>query len=375
MMLVECLRCLYTTENYPGLTFDEAGVCSSCIKYEKERQYRIKAQPEGQFELNRIIEGIRKAKERRKYDCVIGLSGGVDSSYVAYLLKKAHLNPLAVHFDNGWNTDISTRNISLIVEKLEIDLKTVVVDWSEFRSLQIAFLRSSTPDGEIPSDHAIQACMWSMAAEHGIKFVFSGMNYATESTTSPPHWAYGHNDWRYINDINKKYGSMKLQSYPHYTLPKLFYWHFLKGIRVVSPLNYIGYSREDAKKVLAQELGWIDYGGKHHESSYTKFFQEFILPTKFDINKAIAHLSDLIRIGEISKVEAKLVLQERSNIKAELKNDIRYLLKKLQLSEEEFNDILLSPPRSYMEFKNNSKYIKTLKGIVNMARKWSLLAK
>lgn len=208
------------------------------------------------------------------------MSGGTDSTYVAFLVKQYGLRPLAVHLDNGWDSEMAVRNIQGCIADLGIDLETHVIDWEEFRDLQLSFLRGSTPDGEVPSDHAIQALMWRSAADYGVRTIVSGMNFTTESTTVPPHWAYGHSDWRYISDVHSKFGSVRLKRSPHYNLQYLMYVNAVKRVRSLSILNYMEYDKHSVQALLKEEVGWQDYGGKHHESIYTRFFQGYVLPVK-----------------------------------------------------------------------------------------------
>lgn len=364
---MECARCLFSTDILPELIFDSKGLCSACSNYDSNLKIRTQSNTEGESYLLKLCEVIKSSKPKSsKYDCIIGLSGGVDSSYLALWAKNAGLNPLAVHLDNGWNSDEATHNIMSLVETLALDLHTEVLDWEEFRALQVSFLRASVPDVEIPTDHAIQSVLWKIADLKRIKWILSGMNYRTESPTSPEWWAYGHSDWKYIRSVNNRFGKTKLLKYPHYTLKRLGYWNIVKKIRIVSPLNYLDYDKNKAIELLQERIGWRNYGEKHHESVYTSFVQTFLLPEKFKINKKIAHLSDLIRSGQISKEEANFKLKETKYV------DVLFVLKKLKLSEVEFNEILAKPVASFKDFPNNSRYIKRIKKVVNILRRWNI---
>ena len=204
---IECTRCVMSNDSDFSIIFDENGVCSHCLRYDSLVTSRVFEGKKGEEKLNRLVEQIKKAGQGKKYDCIVGVSGGVDSTYVAYLTKKLGLRPLAVHFDNGWNSSLAVENIQKTLDKLDIDLDTYVIDWDEFSDLQIAFLKASVPDGEIPTDHGIDALMWQKAAEHGVKYILSGMNFATESI-SVTDWSYGHSDWRYIKNIHQMYGNV-----------------------------------------------------------------------------------------------------------------------------------------------------------------------
>ena len=364
----QCSRCVYNSGVFPSLTFDSAGICSSCREYDRVIQYRVHRGAKGAALLDERITEIKRQGKGKEYDCIIGVSGGTDSTYTAYLVKQLGLRPLAVHFDNGWNSELAVKNIHQSIAALEIDLETYVMDWPQFRDLQLAFLRASTPDGEVPTDHAIGTLMWKSASKVGIKTIISGMNYTTESATDPIEWAYGHSDWRYIKDVHKKFGTMPIPDFPHFSLSELLYINSVKRVRTMSVLNYIDYDKHDAQRVLAQELGWRDYGGKHHESIYTRFFQGYLLPKKFGIDKRYSHLSDLVRCGQISREDALRELDSPPYDPELQLQDREYVCKKLGLSDSEFEGIMNQPIRSFHEFKNNFRNVYRMKRAVNVLR-------
>ena len=315
-----------------------------------------------------MFEEIKKSRTKSsKYDVAIGISGGVDSSYVAYLVKKLGLRPLAVHLDNGWDSDLAVTNIKNLLEKLKIDLITNVINWEEFKDLQISFLKSSTTDGDIPTDHAIFATLWKTADKYDIKYIISGMNYATESM-SVTDWSYGHSDWRYIKDIHSKFGSKKLKTYPHFTPLYLAYITFIRKIKSISILNYIDYKKESAVETLKSELNWRPYKGKHHESIYTRFYHGYYLLKKFNVDKRYAHLSDLINAGQMTRKKALVEIKKPTYPEEMQKEDLNYVLKKLNLSKEEYQKILNSPNRTFREFKNIYSIVKLMKKTVNLLR-------
>jgi N-acetyl sugar amidotransferase len=362
-----CQRCILTDRVERDLEIDASGICHHCRRYDRELSIRVVTGINRQARFNQIIDKIKLRGRGRDYDCVIGVSGGVDSTYVAHLVSTCGLRPLAVHVDNGWNSELAVGNIERALSRLRIDLYTHVLDWEEFRDLQVAFLRASTPDGEIPTDHAISAVLWKTAARLNIRYIISGMNFATEAL-SIPHWAYGHSDWRYIQDIHRRFGSIPLRSYPHFPLWRLAWWNAIRRIRTVSILNYIDYRKTDAVSLLKSELGWIDYGGKHHESIYTRFFQGHILPRKFGIDKRYGHLSDLINAKQISREEALAELERPPYPLSEQEEDRLYVLRKLRLSADEFEQIMSSPPRTFREFHNSFNTIQVLRRAVNHMR-------
>jgi hypothetical protein len=277
------------------------------------------------------------------------------------------LRPLAIHLDNGWDSELAVSNIEKVLKRLGIDLFTHVLDWEEFRDLQIAFLRASTPDGEIPTDHAIFALLWTQAASRGIKYIISGMNFATEAA-SVPDWSYGHSDWRYIRAVHKRFGTAKLRTYPHFSLFELAWFNAVRGIRTVSLLNYLDYQKSEAMRVLEGELGWVYYGGKHYESVYTRFWQGYVLPRKFGIDKRFAHFSDLINAGQMTREEALREIKGDPYPRALAEQDRRYVIKKLALNETEFERLMALPARSFRDYPNNFARVELLKRFANSLR-------
>jgi len=340
-----CTRCVMDTTD-PGISFDEAGVCSHCHNYDRIIRDNVFSGKDGEQLLAEIIHGVKKRGAGKKYDCVIGVSGGVDSSFVAYKVKQYGLRALAVHLDNGWDSELAVKNIENICRSLDIDLHTIVLDWEEFRELQIAFLKASTPDSEIPSDHAIVASMYHSAKEYGVP-VIAGYNYRTESHF-PAAWSQGHYDWRYIRSVNRQFGSKPLRTFPHL--------NWIQGQifvrRLINMLNYIDYNKTEAMHILERELGWKYYGSKHHESIYTRFYQGYILPKKFHYDKRKAHLSSLVCSGEISREEALIQLGEETYSKQLQEEDRQYIIKKFGLSASEFGDIMNLPVRSFWDYSS-----------------------
>lgn len=369
----QCSKCLMDTTD-SDITFNELGICNHCLRYEQELPKRVFRGIEAENKLSQLITKIKKTGEGKSYDCIIGVSGGVDSTYVAYLAKKLGLRPLAIHFDNGWNSELAVSNIEKTLDKLGIDLFTYVIDWEEFRDLQLSFLKASTPDGEIPTDHAISALLFKEANKRGIKYIISGMNFATESIL-PKSWAYGHVDWKYIKSIQKLFGSQKLKRFPNYNFLNLIWWSLIKQIKVVSILNFIDYDKNKAMSILKNELNWVYYGGKHYESVYTRFYQGYILPSKFNIDKRKAHLSNLINCGQLTKTEAFEELNKPIYDTSLLKQDFTFVLKKLGLSETEFKNIMELPKKSYQDYPNTSIYISRIKQFVNYLRLKNLYTK
>jgi len=251
--------------------------------------------------------------------------------------------------DNGWNSTQAVTNIERTLKGLGIDLHTEVLDWEEFRDLQLAFLRASTPDSEIPTDHAITAVLMQAALRHGIRYILLGSNIATEAIM-PRTWSYGIRDWRYIKSVHRLFGSVPLRTFPHFSLADLVAFKTLRGRREIHILNYIKYDKAEAQATLEREIGWRPYGGKHHESVYTRFFQAYILPRKFGADKRRAHLSTLIMGGQITRDEALREIEEPICDPALLRQDREFVIKKLGITEEEFERIMALPPRSFWEY-------------------------
>jgi N-acetyl sugar amidotransferase len=357
----------------PEITFDENGISNHALKYINERKIRIISGSEKESRLNDLVKKIKVNGEKKKYDCIIGLSGGTDSTYVAYLSKKLGLRPLAVHLDNGWNSELAVDNIQKTLKTLSIDLYTHVIDWNEFKDLQRSFLYASTPDIEIPTDHAINSLLFEVARKFDIKYILSGYNFNDEGVW-PDSWAYGHLDWKYISGIHKKFGKEKLTTYPHTSIFKLLYYVLFLRIKTISILNYIDFEKEEARKLLEKEIGWRNYGGKHNESIYTKFVQDFLLPHKFNIDVRRPYLSAPILQGQLKREEALEILKISSATEDETKEQLDYFCKKMEISNEEFSTILSLPIRNRFDYNSNINLVKFLKKALNVARKIGIAA-
>jgi len=337
----------------PDILFDKDGICNYYHEYkEAEKKYLFKGEA-GKSTLDNLVTEIKTRGKGKTYDCLIGLSGGIDSSYVAWLVKQYGLRPLAVHLDNGWNAELAVKNIENITGRLGIDLFTLVVNWEEFKDIQLAYLRASVVDIEVASDHAIFSAMYKLAKEKKIHYIISGTNIVTEFIM-PPSWLYRKMDHANLKDIHRRYGKRPLKTYPTFNFRKhIYYTGFLK-LQPVSILNYLPYNKEEAKTLLQKELGWRDYGGKHYESVFTKFFQAYILPVKFHIDKRKAHLSTLICSDQLSRAEAMEELKKPLLTAAEIQTDKEYVLKKLGLTETAFEQIMKMPVQPHTAFKTDT---------------------
>lgn len=368
-----CTKTVMDTVGDPDITFDSSGVCNYFEEFTNKLKVRVPSANEGAITLSKMVEKIKREGKNKNYDCLIGVSGGVDSTYTAWLVKSLGLRPLAIHLDNGWNSELAVKNIENTLNKLGIELYTEVLDWEMFKDLQLSFLKASTPDGEIPTDHAIMAIMYKLADKFKIKYVINGMNFRNEGFL-PPSWARGHMDWKYIKSVHKIFGSQSLKGYPHYTIWKFLYYNLIKRIRVVSFINYINFNKEEAMKLIQAELGWKYYGGKHYESIYTRFYQGYILPKKFSIDKRKAHLSSLIMsTGEISRNEALAILRTPTADPKLLEDDKEYLLKKFEISEDYFNELMNQPVKSILDYPNNYSLEMSFKKLLNKLRSIKIL--
>jgi N-acetyl sugar amidotransferase len=359
-----------TTDVDPDLDMS-GGECNHCRRYDMLLATRIVPEEQRQQQLQKIVAAIKRAGRNREYDCVIGVSGGVDSTYVALKVVELGLRPLAVHVDNGWDSEMAVSNIEKMLTILSIDLQTVVLDLREFYDLQRAFLMASTPDIDIPTDHAIQAALWQCARRHNIKYIISGMNFATESI-SVPSWSYGHSDWRYIKDVQREFGECRLKTYPHYSLRLLLWTSMVRRIRIVSILNYMNYNRVAAIEEITTHLNWTAYQGKHFESIYTRWAQGRLLPYKFGIDKRRGHLSDLINSGQISRPAALSQIDEDFYPERLVRADEDLFKKKLALSDAQLDDILCAPVASFRDFRNSYQHVQRLRALVNELRRRGL---
>lgn len=360
----QCARCVMDTSD-PEIIFDDKGYCNHCNEYFEKTAKRTYQGKSSDLELTLLVDKIKRSGKNKEYDCVIGVSGGVDSIYTAFLAKQLGLRPLAVHMDNGWNSELAVSNIEKILKKLDIDLITEVLDWEEFRDLQLAFLKASVPEAETPTDIAIPAAMHKAASSYNIRYIFSGGNFATEGIL-PKSWHYNAKDVKFLKAIHTQFGRKKLKAFPTFGFEKEMYYKFIKGIRMIYPLNYVPYNKQEAMKVLEEQLDWKNYGGKHHESIYTKFVQSYLLPVKFGIDYRRATFSTQICAGEMTRDQA---LQELTKIpfdNVSLGDEKKYLCKKLSISSDDLNEIMNLPPKTYKDYPNDKA---KLEFIYNIYRK------
>ncbi len=349
-----CARTIMDTTD-PDIWFDEQGVSSHALRFDAELAAEVQAAQSGALlgALDDVVARIKKSGEGKPYDCVIGISGGVDSTYLALQAVKLGLRPLAVHFDSGWNSELAVDNIHNLVTRLGLDLYTHVVDWREMKDLQLSFFKASLANCDIPTDHAFSWVAYTQASKYGIKYILSGANFASESVL-PSSWGYDSGDATHLKAVQKRFGTVKLKTYPVMGLVKRNLWYpEVRRIQTVALLNYMPYVYADAKRVIADELGWRDYGGKHYESVFTRYFQGYYLPHKFGYDKRLAHYSSLILSGQMTRDEA-LALLETTNYPENLRQqDHEFIAKKLGVGVGELEAIYAQPAVDYTEYPNS----------------------
>jgi N-acetyl sugar amidotransferase len=338
----------------PGITFDSDGNCNHCTEFITKRAHFSYQGEVSDNMLSELLRSMKAAGRNKNYDCIVGLSGGVDSSYTAWKAKEMGLRVLGVHLDNGWNSIEANQNIRNIATKLNIDYECVVLDWQEFKQIQAAFLQASIPEADTPTDIAILAVLHKMAAKHGVKYILSGGNFATEGIL-PKFWHYNAKDLRYFKHICANFGPVKLHSFPTFGFVKEAYYKLFKGIKMIYFLNYLSFDKTESISLLKEKLDWKEYGGKHYESKYTGFIQSYYLYNKFNIDYRRATLSSQICAGTIRRDEALDILKNKPYVEDRVLVEMKYIAKKLDFTDEKFNALLLDKPRWYTSFPNDEK--------------------
>jgi N-acetyl sugar amidotransferase len=346
-----CSRCVLDA-SVPTTTFDADGVCSWCRLFDERARRSVGLPATRDAELARVVDEIKAAGRGRRYDCVIGVSGGIDSSYAALTAKRLGLRPLAVHVDNGWNTELAVKNIESIVRGLKLDLVTEVIDWEEFRGLQLSLLRAGVVDLELVSDHAIVAAMYHAARRHRVRYIVTGDNEATEATL-PTGWNHRKMDLRNIRAINRAFERAPLTTFPKLSTMAMVLHNRLLKIRYVGILTYVEYVKELASAELETTLGWRRYGKKHSESVITRFYQGYILPTKFGIDKRKFHHALLIHSGQMTRDEALADLETPPYDPKQQREDKIYVCKKFGITLDEFDAMMKAAPRSHYEWPSD----------------------
>ncbi|NBW48603.1 MAG: N-acetyl sugar amidotransferase [Betaproteobacteria bacterium] len=349
-----CTRCVMDTTD-PEIQFDEQGVCNHCRNFDINVKPTWPSLGGDAVKLEAMIQAVKAYGKGKRYDCIIGLSGGIDSSYIAVKVAEWGLRPLVVHVDAGWNSELAVMNIEQICRRLGFDLVTHVVDWEEMRDMQLAFLRSNLANQDVPQDHAFFAALYGYAEKAGIKYVINGSNFATESIL-PAAWGYDAMDATHVKAIHTRFGSRPRGDFPIVSFFSLYVkYPFLLKMEVLRPLNLLPYNKEEAIKILEKDFGWRYYGGKHYESRWTRFFQAYYLPHKFGYDKRKAHLSSLIVSGQMSRGDALEALKTPLYDPKLLAEDKIFIAKKLGMSPDEFDALVDQPVHHFSEFPNHQR--------------------
>lgn len=353
-----CTKCVMDTTD-PHIVFDKDGVCDFCIDYEKNILKKWKPNFFDEKGLKKIADQIKARCKNKKYDCIIGLSGGVDSCYLCYLAKEVMgLRPFIYISNTGWNLPVADSNIKKILDKLQLDYFVENVNWDEMKDLQVAFLKSQVPYQDLVQDHVIFAGLYNYAVKHGFKYVLTGANNATESIRPPMEWVYM-NDTKMMKDIHKKFGTIKLKTLPMCSMLKYKIWYrYFKGMKRIAPLDYVAYNKKDIEKFLMDYFGWERYANKHYEDVFTRWYEGYYLPTKFGYDKRKCYFSNLIHINEMTRDEALAKLAEAPYDDLTIKEDTKYIAQKLGLTEEELMNIISQPNKTYRDYKNQYWLIK-----------------
>ena len=365
---IVCNNCIMDTTS-PDIKFNADGICNYCIKYKKNIgdniDYNIK-----NIELKKIINKIKynTLKNNNKYDCMIGVSGGLDSSYlVYYVVRILKIKPLLFHVDAGWNSSISANNIEKLIDGLDLDLVTKVINWNEMRDLHLAYFKSGVPSLDTIQDHAYFGAIYKYAEENNIKYIFTGANYATEFIRAPLDWAYHASDTRQIKDIHKRFGTIKITSFPLYDIFRSkFYLKIIKGLKVYYPLNFIKYDKKQSIDILKNNFNWQEYPNKHHESKFTAFFENYWSFRRFGHDRRKLIFSGMILSGQMSRKEAIKKLKTEPINEIELKKEINYICDKLNISKSELSTYFKLDKKSFRDYKSNYVLIKFFTKILNI---------
>jgi len=346
----------------PLIEFDNEGVCNHCRKADSRWQELKNINKVGPENLSQIIQKIKSAGRNRKYDVVLGISGGIDSCYTAYILKKYNVRTLLVHMDNGWNSVDAVQNIRNVAERFSFDYECYVLNWEEFKDIQLAFLKASVVEAETPTDIAILRLLHKAAAKHNVKYIVSGTNLKTESIL-PKLWHYNAKDKKYFNHIIKVFGTKRVKQFPTFGCFREAYYKFVRGIQIIYLLNYIDLKKDEMAEELRKEIDLKDYGIKHHESHYTKFIQSYLLVKKFNLDYRKATLSSKICSGLMTREEAINELQKPPYQLEDIEKQKSYIAKKLGITESEMDEIIAMPGRYYFEYPNNEKKLEMIYGL------------
>ena len=364
-----CAKTVLDT-SYPGLTFDGDGICSQYWDYEKVVKPNWHPDEVGHKELQYRVESIREEGRGRDFDCLLGLSGGVDSSYMLHVMvKEFGLRPLVFHVDGGWNSELSVHNIHVMVDKLGLDLYTEVINWEEMRDFQLAWFKAGVPHLDIPQDHAFVAVLYKFAEKYGIKTILNGGNIATECVIMPFQYYYWGTDMTHIRDIIDRYGTVPMRSYPFSSVYRhKLYLPYLKGVKVFKPLNFMPYTKQLAVNILQREYDWKPYPQKHFESRFTRFYEGYWLPTRFGFDVRRCQLSSLILTGQMTRDEALKILENPPYDEESVKQDFEFVATKLRITPEELRGYHKMPKRYYWDYRSQHRILSMIERTVSLLK-------
>jgi N-acetyl sugar amidotransferase len=348
-----CANCVMDTSD-SQIVFDENGVCDHCNGFISDVLPNWLPNAKGEAIFRKMVAVIKNSGRGKPFDCIMGMSGGLDSSYLLHCaVKEFNLRPLVFHVDGGWNTDLAVNNIQVMVDKLGLDLYTEVINWNEMRDFQLAFFKSGVPHLDIPQDHAFVATLYHFANKHGIKYILNGGNYSTECVRNPKEWFYYGTDMAQLLDIHGRFGTIPLRTYPFSSIIfHKIYLRYIRGVRVVKPLNLMPYTKEQASKVLAEIYGWRPYPQKHFESRFTRFYEGYWLTTRFGYDTRRVQYSSLILTGQMTREDALEHLSPPAYDPATINEDFEYVATKLGISVQKLRGYHEMPLKTYKDYKN-----------------------
>ena len=353
MDLYTCSNCVMDSSD-SKITFDENGICDHCQTYSESIASKWNPLQEKSIELNKLVRKIKSSGKKNQFDCLMGMSGGIDSSYLLHkMVTEYNLRPLVFHVDAGWNSQLAVNNIQRVVDKLNLDLYTEVINWKEMKDLQLSYFKSGVSNIDTPQDHAFFATMYKFASKNNIKYILTGGNYSTECIRNPLEWMWYQSDSIQLMDIQKQFGSIKLKDFPITNI----LWHkiylpYIKGIKLIRPLDFMVYDKEKATQELEAEYGYQRYPQKHFESRFTRFYESYWLPERFGFDTRKVQLSSLILTGQMTREEALEELKKKPYNVNTIHQEIEYIATKLGITVEELNRYLKMEKKTYKDYKS-----------------------
>jgi N-acetyl sugar amidotransferase len=355
-----CTHCVMDTTD-PGIRFNKIGICDHCTDFEQKTLPHWHTDEHGRETLQKIVGNIKNAGRKHDFDCILGLSGGRDSSYMLHTaVRDFGLRPLVFHVDGGWNSEMAVHNIKVLIEKLNLDLFTEVINWEEMRDFQLAWFKSGVPHIDIPQDHAFIATLYKFAEKYKVKYILNGGNLSTECVRYPMEYYYAGTDMVHIRDIIKKFGTVPMATYPFSSVFRhKIYLKYCRGMKVVKPLNYVPYILKDAVQLLRDEYDWKPYPQKHFESRFTRFFEGYWLPTRFNFDVRRVQFSSLILTKQMSRQEALEELKNPPYDLETIQQDFEFVANKLRIGSDELRKYYEQPKKFFWDYKNQQKIIRT----------------